>query len=296
MKKFYTPEEYAKIENVEVRTIYNQMKSRKLLAVDIKQKLPKLIYTDFDANGSAIISLMNLKGGCGKTTIAVHLASMLARLNFKTLLIDGDHQNQCEMFFQAIPYKYTIKNVIEGYNIKDCIYQVQTGDSLLDIIFSDYDLALVSSKFNDDDLLINVLEPIKDNYDFIIIDTSPNFDIININVARASTHIIIPIIPQPLHIKGMQHNIKALKTVANIPMDRIIGIIPSIVKPDKSQQKAYIELLKEENGDLLYDAIIPEDTFIPKVNDARTTIFDLREKSKGSQAFKTFTWETLRRI
>lgn len=295
MYKFYTIQNYAKLEGVTESAISHRLMGDKLKSVDLGQLILKLVKVPTDNPDPAIISLMNLKGGCGKTTTAVHLAIILAMLKFKVLLIDTDHQNQCESFFPEIEFHNSIMDVFQGIPIQDCIYPIDTKSFHLDMIFSDYEFALVASNFISQDILFEAMEPIKGNYDFIIVDTSPNFDMVARNVARASSHIVIPLTPTPLHIKGMEHNIKAIRSIVRAD-ERIIGILPSIVKEKLAQHKAYLKLLSDEYGDLVFGNIIPEDINIPKTVDFRTNVFDFKEKCKGSMALKRFAWELLQRL
>lgn len=295
--KYLTVEDYAKNENVTSKTIYEHVKHKKLAEINIKQDLPKLVYNSASKKFTEIIAFMNLKGGAGKTTISVHTAAMLSKLNFKVLLIDTDHQNQCRLFFPDQHYDYSLKTVLaEEAPITDCIYTTQTETSNIDIIYSSYSLTLFAAKFYDQDKLKTLIDQVKSNYDFIIIDTSPNFDIININVARAANRIIVPLTPTTLHIEGMAHNFEALEKVAEINTKNVLGILPSIYNDKKAEHRAYLELMREEYPHLLFDIQIPQDTHLEKVATDRKTILDAREKSKSSQSFKKFIWELLRRL
>jgi len=240
---------------------------------------------------------MNLKGGAGKTTLAAHLAIYLSKLDFKVLLIDTDHQSQCKLFFPQQEFNYAIDDILsKNIDVHDAIYTVTTETSKLDIIFSSYALALFASDYKNLDGFLELINKVKKNYDFIIVDTSPNFDIINRNVAMAVTHIIIPVIPTNMHVEGVEHQIQALDKIAHVSLDRIIGILPNIVVSKQVEHPTYIEYFNKVYGDLVYTANIPRDPFLEKVSSFNTNIFDYREKSKASQAIKKFVWETLRRI
>lgn len=295
MIKFYTTENLAKLEQVTNSAIKKRVIKKKHDYVSVSQTMARLIMIEGDNSDPAVISLMNLKGGCGKTTTAVHLAVMLAMMEFNVLLIDTDHQNQCESFFPETPFQNTIMDVFQGRPIQDCIYPIDTPNFKLDMIFSDYEFALIVPDILSNDILKASLEPIKENYDFIVIDTSPNFDIVARNVARASTHIVIPLTPTPLHIKGLEHNFKAIR-ISMVEEKAIAGILPTIVKENLAQHKAYLKLLQQDYPDLMFNAFIPEDINIPKAVDFRTNVFDFKEKGKGSQALKRFTWELLQRL
>lgn len=299
MNKYYTVEQYAKLQNQDESTIRKQITSRKLknLQISQSQQISQLIVINENPD-AAIISLMNLKGGCSKTTTASHLAILLAKLKYKVLLIDTDHQNQCRLFFPQQNFDGTLVDAVEGGKLSDCICKIQNPDFdfELDMVFSDYDLALVSTQINDHDWLTKNIDPIRQDYDFIIIDTSPNFDMINRCVARASSHIIIPLVPTTLHFDGLNHNFKGLEKVAKVEENRVVGILPTIVEPKLAQQRYYLDELKASYPKLLFKSQIPKDTYLPKTTDFRTNIFDLRDKSKASQSIKKFVWELLQRL
>ncbi len=297
---FYTVEDYAEAKKVTTKTVYEWVKEDKLKEINVTHKIPKLVYDPKEKKKPYVIALSNLKGGCGKTTLAAHFAALLSTLDFKTLLIDTDHQNQCAMFFPQQPYELTIVDVLKGkVNIKDCIYTITTKTSELDMIYSDFALSLYVPLLNDRNRLMKSMEPVMDDYDFIIIDTSPNFDIVSQNVARMSTHILIPIKLETLHIQGMEHNMLGLEQVAEIDINKIIGILPNMVEMNYTQQRAIFSLLSEKYPELLYtktEHLIPKDPELPKVVDFNSTIFDFRPKSKGSSAIKRALIETLRRL
>lgn len=290
--KFYSVDEYAKIQNKTPQTIREWCQSRKVKSVSIMSTLSKLILEE-NTTSPNIISLVNMKGGCAKTTTAVHLAVLLAKLKFKVLLVDTDHQNQCELFFPQQEYSRDIAHILRGEKINQCIHTIPEHN--MDIVFSSYDVAVIAPTLSSQEWLNKVIEPIRPNYDFIIFDTSPNFDFIVRGVISASSHIVIPVVPVTQHISGLNHNLKALRQ-AKIPVDKIAGILPTIVKPRLAQHNYFIDELKKEHDDLIFDSAIPEDGHLLNAAASRTNIFDYREKSNASRALKKFTWELLQRL
>jgi chromosome partitioning protein len=295
MIKYYTFENYGKLKGVDRTTVSKWASHRQVKTIKITEKIPNLVYENVNEEPS-IISLMNLKGGCGKTTIAVHLAVLLSILDYKVLLIDTDHQNQCRLFFPEQPSEYTLKDALEKtVSIQDCIYQTKTKSSVLDIIYSDYGIALLELKSMD--LLKTLIEPIKQQYDYIIVDTSPNFDMLARNVARMSSHIIIPMIPAALHIDGMIHNFKGLENICNIDVEKtVIGIIFNMVKQTHSQHNYHINNMNSNYPGLTFHNNIPDSADLSKISEFFTNIFDYKSKSKGSVAMKRFIWEVLQRL
>ena len=294
--KFYTTAEYAEKIGVDEAVVKKQAIAGKVKSINVTKSQPNLIM-DQENTETSIIGLMNLKGGAGKTTLASHLAVMLSKIGLKVLLIDTDHQAQCKLFFPQQDYEFALDDILsQNANVKDAIYSVNTENSKLDIIYSSYSLALFAHNYKNLDGFLEMVNKVKDDYDFIVVDTSPNFDIINRNVATTVTHIIIPVIPTNMHVEGIEHQRDALQKIAHVPLERIIGIIPNNVNEKKVEHPSYIEYLKEVYTDVVFDTYIPGDPWLEKVSTYGTNLFDYREKSRASQALKKFTWETLRRL
>ncbi|MDH5681124.1 MAG: ParA family protein [Spirochaetota bacterium] len=294
--KFYTTQEYATNHNVDESTVKKWALEKKVKSYNIHHRLSNLII-DQDNKETTIIGLMNLKGGAGKTTLAAHFASLLSKVGFKVLLVDTDHQNQCKLFFPEQNYEYAINDILNNeVDVNNGIYKVSTHDSNLDIIYSSYALALFARNYKSLDGFYEMINKIKSNYEFIIVDTSPNFDIINHNVANTVTNIIIPVIPTNMHVEGIGHQIEALQNIAKIPLDRILGILPNAVNEKTIEHPTYIQFLENEYPEGVYENRIPFDPWLEKVTTYKTNIFDYREKSKSSQSLKKAVWETLRRL
>ncbi len=301
MIKFHTVEDYANLKGVNAKEPYEWVKQGKLSEVVIGSKLPKLVYEKTEEKEAEVIAFMNLKGGAGKTTVSVNIGVLLSKLGLKVLIIDTDHQNHVRLFFQEQKYENSIVDALEDPSMtKDCIYQGQSGTAIVDILFSSYNLSLMSADIKDEHLLTKVIEEVKGNYDVIIIDTSPAFDIISINAAKAASSIIIPLKPEPMHYEGMSHYLGALMMKTNIPKENLRGMLFNLVNEKAAQHKGYISILRDEYKGFCLENFVPLDVHVPKTVDTlmgtRTNIFDYKERSKASQALKRITWEILRRL
>lgn len=160
-----------------------------------------------------IITITNNKGGTGKSTTAQNLSIGLALKGKKVLLVDFDPQCNTSNTFK-VNNSYTILDVLtDKCNISDAIHHL----NYIDVIASDVNLTSYEKFINIDTnyeltkhkQLKMYLEPIKNNYDFIIIDTAPNLSQLTINAIYSSDYILIPLLADMYSIEGLA-NIKRL--------------------------------------------------------------------------------------
>lgn len=157
------------------------------------------------------ISMLNLKGGVGKTTTAINLAKGLSNIGYNVLLIDTDMQANASSIFlgdimQSDEYRsfadfLTEKNPIENY-----IYNVETR---LDILGSHLSVANSELQLRNEfgrtsHILKKALDTIKHKYDFCIIDCSPTLNLITMNIIIASDKIVIPVKVDKFALQGYQ--------------------------------------------------------------------------------------------
>lgn len=153
-----------------------------------------------------IIAIANQKGGIGKTTTAVNLAYDLKVLGKKVLLIDTDPQcNSTRNFRAEINGKATLYDLLfNSTSVFDCVQVTEYGD----IIASDFLLIGADEKFPPGGsrfhLLKKSIEPIKNNYDYIIIDTPPSLGVLLQNVLTVTNFVIIPISCDAFALQGLE--------------------------------------------------------------------------------------------
>lgn len=167
---------------------------------------------------TAIISILNMKGGVGKTTTSVNLAQGLGILGYKTLLVDLDPQaNSTDMFIDSNDHSYTyIDEILNG----EPIQSYPTKNEGVSIIPSRLDLAtterniLLSTKAQHN-RLYKALRDIKNDFDYIIIDCPPILNLLTVNALNASNEVIIPIKIDKAAQKGFQITLENIKEISD---------------------------------------------------------------------------------
>lgn len=249
-----------------------------------------------------IISVTNQKGGVGKTTTCVNLASYVADAGKKVLLIDIDPQgNACaSLGVEVEKGKSSIYEVLLGeVQTKDAIYKsvVKNLDvlpSTVDLAGAEVDLVYVDNREN---VLKEALKDIKNSYDFIFIDCPPSLGLLTVNALTATDSIIIPIQCEYFPLVGLgqlMNTVRLIKKHLN-PNIEIEGVLLTM-KDNRSNLVSQVAgEIKKYFETKVYDTYIPRNVRLAESPSHGKPILLYDSKSKGATAYKALCEEFLRK-
>lgn len=242
-----------------------------------------------------ILSFVSQKGGVGKTTTAITVASGLALRKKKVLLIDLDAQCNLTLSTGSFDDKITIKDVLKGdVGILDAIKTVNNYN----IIPGSPELAALLLK--DITSLKKALSPISHLYDFVILDTPPHLSIMLINALVASDAVIIV---THADLYSYDSIVRLMETVNTIRLTQdcsfeILGLLINRYRGTTTYQKAFMEFITEATSNFeikLFTTPIRESITVQEALYNHTSIFDYAPRAKQTDDYKSLTKEILKR-
>jgi chromosome partitioning protein len=247
-----------------------------------------------------IITIANQKGGVGKTTTVVNLATALASIDKKVLVIDMDPQYNSSMSFNAYDANKSIYKVFSNdVEINNAIQPSLIPN--LNVISACEDLAAAEYELADDEnrnfLLKKYIGNIKENYDYIFIDTPPTLGLLTISSLTASDEVLIPVQCEFFALEGLSKLIKTIDIVkSNLnPVLKLNGIILTMYDKRNSLSSLIENEAREYFDTNVYKFNVPRNVTLSEApsHGLPAIIYDL--KCSGSQAYIGLAKEFLER-
>lgn len=244
-----------------------------------------------------IVSVVNHKGGTGKTTTAMNLGCALARLGKKVLLVDMDPQANLSYSLGVTEPVRTIADVITGdYKLRDAIYSADDGVDLLagSPELADVELSLAGED-DRESFLKNTLAKNTNGYDYIFIDSPPSLSLLTLNSLNASHQAIIPMQLEVLSLQGLSQILDTISQVKrNLnPGLNVKGIV--LVMYDKRRKLSHEvrEFLDENVDSRVFDSVIRLNVKIAEAPSFGQSIIQYDPESKGSKDYIALAYEFL---
>lgn len=252
-----------------------------------------------------IISVTNQKGGVAKTTTAINLSAGLALEGYKVLLIDTDPQANvtrvCIHPEIEVPLEKSLYNVIVKLAHLSSVIR-KTNFPNLQIVpghirLSSIDLELAQAFDNRNERLRRALEKVKDQFDYIIIDTPPSLGVLTINAFAASDKLLVPVSTGFFALTGLvqlQETINMIRQTQLNPELDILGVLCTF--SDHTNVSRDVEKqLRDYFGDQVFKTTIPKNVSLEEAHSNHTNIFGHAPSSAGASAYKALVKEVLSR-
>jgi ATPases involved in chromosome partitioning len=254
-----------------------------------------------------IVTVANQKGGTGKTTTACNMGNALACEGNRVLLVDFDPQANLSMSFGierpdelATSMHNVLSLMMESEGLPPGYDYIVHGEKL-DIIPSNINLSLTEINLRDElggeRILSELLEPLRSNYEYIVIDTNPYLGMLTINALAACDSVVIPVSPQLWSATGLtdlMQTILKIKRKIN-PRIEVDGILLTMCDERTNLFKEAKKLLDDFYGDnvKIFNTHIPSTVKVGEANYSSRCIMDYDSKSKAALAYMDFAKEVI---
>lgn len=241
------------------------------------------------------IAIINQKGGCGKTTTSINLAACLARLGHRTLLVDMDPQGHCGVGL-AVPEEQIERTVYDALLEAGDGKVARLGDLVWQIA-SDFDLAPSNLKLaafeqvfagrpGREDRLARALDPVRNTYQWCVIDCPPNLGLITFNALRACDEVIVPVETGYFSLHGltkMMETLEELKERYNKTVT--IRVLPTLYDTRTKLAREVLSELRAKFREYLMESTV---NFNTKLKEAASFGQPITEYDPGSRGYKDF--------
>lgn len=206
------------------------------------------------------IAIANQKGGTGKTTTAVTLATGLSRRRYKTVLVDTDAQGHAALYLGLDPGDDIFRLLIAELPLVQCITYTN-GTKNLAVIRSGQKTAVaktvLAAQHAPVDTLARALDPLRTVADYCIIDTAPSVDPLGLATLYAADHVLIPALCETLSLDGIRN---ITSTIAELrrthrATTQLLGVLPTKYRRSTKEHRANLTALARAYGRLIYPPI-----------------------------------------
>jgi len=253
-------------------------------------------------NMARIIGVANQKGGVGKTTTAINVAASLAVLEYKTLLVDADPQAN-----STTGVGFDLHNITSS--LYDCMVNNTPASDVilksdipnLDLIPSHIDLVGAEIEMinypNREMVMKAILEPVKDQYDFVVIDCSPSLGLITVNALVAAHSVVVPVQCEFFALEGLGKLLNTIKIVQSRlnPDLQIEGILMTMYDGRLRLCNQVVSEVRRHFDELVFATIIHRNTRLSEAPSVGKPVILYDSESKGSINYLNLAKEILQK-
>lgn len=244
-----------------------------------------------------VISLLNHKGGVGKTTSAVNIGAGLAEMGRRVLLIDLDPQANLTLSLGVPRQPNTIYEALRG---EAPLLPAAVKDRL-DVVTSTLDLSGAEMELINEAgrefILRELIAPIRDKYDYILIDCPPSLGLLTLNALTSSDLVYIPLQAEFLAVQGLA-KIKQIMQKVRVRLNKgleIGGVITTMYDGRKVLNRDVVETIKKWFGDAVFETKIRDNVALAEAPAQRKDIFQYSPNSPGAKDYLALCKEIIRR-
>jgi chromosome partitioning protein len=244
-----------------------------------------------------VISFANQKGGVAKTTTTLNLGVAFQELGHRVLAVDLDPQGNLTMSQGMDPDtvdRSMFDVLVHSLPIKDVIHQAEVDIAVSSIDLAGAELAL-SSMIGRERALQKALLPVRNEYDYILIDTPPSLGLLTINALTASDHVIVPVQCEYLSLRGLvqlEGTLQMIRENLN-PSVEIRGILPTMFDGRTLHAKEAVEMLKENFGNLVFETKIKKTIRYAEAPVQGSSVLKYDPSGPAAKAYRDLAQEVL---
>ena len=248
-----------------------------------------------------VIVITNQKGGVGKTTTVINLAACLAEAEQRVLVVDFDPQGNTTSgfadMFELEDVKTSYDLICGNAEIRDCI--IKGEDENLDLIAADLNLSGAEAEFQEledrAEKLRNALEPVKEEYDYILIDCPPSLNVLTLNALTAADSALIPIQCEYYALEGLGQILQTISIVRQQlnPELKVEGVVFTMYDQRTNLCQQVVESVKDNLKEHIFETLIPRNIKLAEAPSFGLPITRYEPQSRGADSYRMLAAELM---